>query len=179
MEILDPPPVSLAEKTFPEVQKIMSPSNLTAIATIIVGFIAPYVTEYVQSPEIVQFLLDGLHKVILALAVGVFAWVGSTPYNERVTRIVSAVIRYVEDKRDTSKPDDEQNLELRKLAIEIIKGEIGASSLGWRGLILKVPVLGQWLIGRMVDGAASGVKTVAAAKTGAAALKSVKTRNAS
>lgn len=157
----------------------MSPSNLTAIATIIVGFIAPYITEYIQAPDVAQFVLDGLQQIILAAAVAVFAWVGSTPYNERVTRIVSAVIRYVEDKRDASKPEDEQNLELRKLAIEIIKGEIGASSLGWRGLILKVPILGQWLIGRMVDGAASGVKTVATAKTGAAALKAVKVKNAS
>ena len=103
----------------------MSPSNLTAIATIIVGFIAPYITEYIQAPDVAQFILDGLHQIILAIAVAVFAWVGSTPYNERVTRIVSAVIRYLEDKRD-----GQSNAEIRNLAIEIIKGEIGSSSLG-------------------------------------------------
>lgn len=151
----------------------MSPSNLTAIATILVGFIAPYITEYVGDPAAAQFFIDGAQKTILALAVLVFSWVGSTPYNERVTRIVAAVVRYLEDQRGAS-----SNLNLRNMAIDIIKGEIAASNLGWRGLILKVPVLGDWLLGRMVDGAASGVKLSAAASSGASALKVAKMKNA-
>lgn len=147
---------------------------MAGLATIIVGLIAPYIQnlDILQGmPDTVQFILDGVHYVVLALITFGAAWVTDKGQGERLDRIVAAAIRYVEEQRGTGTFDP------KALAIKIIKDELAASNLGWYGWVLKIPFVGKWILGSKIDKAASGVKNAAFAASGSIAIDEAKTKN--
>lgn len=148
---------------------------MAGLATIIVGLIAPYIQnlDILQGmPDTVQFILDGVHYVVLALITFGAAWVTDKGQGERLDRIVAAAIRYVEDQQTLGKVIDP-----KALAIKVIKEELNASNLGWYGWILKIPFIGKWILGSKIDKGASGVKNVLLASSGSMAIESAKHKN--
>lgn len=156
----------------------MNPNQIKSVAAVLIGLIAPYITKipiFEGQPDMLQFVLDALQSVTIAGVIAVVGWVSNTEWGESFNRVVLATVRHLEETRAGS-----SKLDLRNLAITIIKNEIFASGTGswWRRLLLKVPVIGSWIIGSAVDKAASGVKTTVKANSGAEALSLAKMKNA-
>lgn len=130
----------------------MSIQRLTAIAAIIVGFLAPHIKEIplFADAETLGLVLKGLEYIILSLMVGLLAWFDPA-VQERIGRLVNPIIAHWEERRA-----GRTNPDLRSLAVKMVvenAGELGR--LGW---ILKIPIIGKWLAGSQIDAAASGVK---------------------
>lgn len=131
----------------------MNPQTITALAGLVVFYLTPVlqgIPLLAEAPDALHFVLEGIRHAVtgsLILLVGYF----SPSVQERIGKLISPIIAHLESNRS-----GQSNLDLRKLAIEMVKKH--ASELGLLGWVFKIPFLGNWIAGSQIDAAASGVK---------------------
>jgi len=130
--------------------------------TAIVGFLISLISLGLSNsdllaahPEWTAAILQSAQPVLLALVSAAVAFLSSKTWWEKFNRILTAVIAYVE-----STYSGHPNSALRAKAIEEILFAIPNSNLGWRGRILRTPLLGKWIIGLLLDRLASSTTAV-------------------
>jgi len=135
----------------------MNPQSITSIAAMIVAFIsarAAGIEFFSTNPDVLHWGGEALTAIIVAALIPLANLVSKSPRTEKVMRLTAAIWNVVRAEAGGGATNDE----LRAIAIGMFRNEIGASNLGWRGWIFRIPGLGNYLIGNLFDALSSGYR---------------------
>ena len=152
----------------------MTPGNITAIVALIMTLITPalqHVGWLQQFPDGVQFIQEAIQYALLALVTIGSAFLSNNGKWEKIMRLVPTVIAYVKDyQAGASQP------ELRARAIKDFTEALAGGGAGWRGWIMRFPVVGKWIVGTVIDRMASGINLITGAPSSTVALRQAKSK---
>lgn len=134
--------------------------------TFIVGLVVSALTARLAGVEFLSDNPEYMNAAVAALT-AVFGflgslfvkWVSGREQWEKFFRLVAVVVNLVRVEASAGARDSD----LRSRAIEIILANLSNSQVGWRASIFKVPGIGKYLLGIVLDWLVSGYKRLSIA----------------
>jgi len=128
---------------------------LMAVIAMVGTVTMKYGVEMGLDPEVSQQFSNAFQWALLGIFSLLATWLSGQPQWERINRLIPAVIQYVE-----ADIGNHPKKEKRNVAITMIIKALPEGKYGIKRHILRVPILGRYLVGRLLDQIVSGLRNI-------------------